>query len=82
MFQANLLGICFEFASLPCGLHQRASKVFPYLEAARESLRELSEYSEHQRVVLGLETRLQGFYKRESSGKFNRNSRVYSFPHY
>lgn len=66
MFQANLLGICFKLAqtsSLPCGLHQRASKVFPYLEAARESLRELGEYSEHQRVMLGLETRFQGFYK-------------------
>ena len=38
-------------------IHQRASKVSPYLEAARRSLKELSEYNEHRGVVLGLETR-------------------------
>jgi sugar phosphate isomerase/epimerase len=38
-------------------IHQRASKVSPYLEAARRSLKELSEYNERRGVVLGLETR-------------------------
>ena len=38
-------------------VYQRASRVFPYLEAAKESLRELREYSEQQKVMLGLEIR-------------------------
>ena len=38
-------------------IHQRASQVPPYLEAARKSLEELSQYSQQQGILLGLETR-------------------------
>ena len=37
--------------------YQRASKVAPYLETARESLKELSEYSKRQDIMLGIENR-------------------------
>jgi len=36
---------------------QRISRVPPYLDAARKSLRELSEYGRQQGIMLGLETR-------------------------
>ena len=38
-------------------IHQRASQAPPYLEAARKSLQELSQYSQQQGIMLGLETR-------------------------
>ncbi len=38
-------------------IYQRASKAPPYLEAAKKSLEELSEHSQKQNVMLGLETR-------------------------
>ncbi len=38
-------------------IYQRVSKVPPFLEAARESLTELSRYSQGKRIMLGLETR-------------------------
>jgi sugar phosphate isomerase/epimerase len=38
-------------------IYQRASKAAPYLEAARESLKELSEYSKRQDIMLGIENR-------------------------
>ncbi len=38
-------------------IYQRVSKVPPFLEAARESLTELSRYSQGTRIMLGLETR-------------------------
>lgn len=37
--------------------HQRISKAPPYLEAARKSLEELSEYSQYKGIMLGVETR-------------------------
>ena len=37
--------------------HQRISKAPPYLEAARKSLEELSEYSRDKGIMLGVETR-------------------------
>jgi len=39
-------------------IHQRISQVPPYLEAARKSLQDLSEYSCQKGIMLGLETRL------------------------
>ena len=38
-------------------VRQRTSRVRPYLEAARKSLRELSEYGRQKGIMLGLETR-------------------------
>ncbi len=38
-------------------IHQRASQAPPYLEAARKSLEELSQYSQQQGIMLGIETR-------------------------
>lgn len=38
-------------------IYQRASQAPPYLEAARKSLEELSQYSQEQGIMLGLETR-------------------------
>ena len=38
-------------------VYQRISRVPPYLDAARNSLRELSEYGRQQGIMLGLETR-------------------------
>ena len=38
-------------------VYQRVSKVSPFLEAARESLAELSRYSQGKGITLGLETR-------------------------
>jgi sugar phosphate isomerase/epimerase len=38
-------------------LHQRVSQAPPYLDAARRSLQELSEYSRQKGIMLGLETR-------------------------
>lgn len=38
-------------------LYQRNSQAPPYLEAARKSLEELSQYSQQQGIMLGLETR-------------------------
>ncbi|MFO7773491.1 MAG: TIM barrel protein [Dehalococcoidia bacterium] len=38
-------------------LDQRISRVAPYLDAARESLRELGEYARQKGIMLGLETR-------------------------
>jgi len=38
-------------------IYQRASQASPYLEAARKSLEELSQYSQEQGIMLGLETR-------------------------
>jgi len=37
--------------------HQRISQAPPYLDAARKSLQELSEYSRQKGIMLGLETR-------------------------
>jgi sugar phosphate isomerase/epimerase len=37
--------------------HQRISQALPYLDAARKSLQELSEYSRQKGIMLGLETR-------------------------
>lgn len=37
--------------------YQRSCKAPPYLEAARKSLKELTEYAEHRGIMLGLETR-------------------------
>ena len=38
-------------------IYQRISQVPPYLDAARKSLQELSEYSQQKGIMLGLETR-------------------------
>jgi sugar phosphate isomerase/epimerase len=38
-------------------IYQRISQVPPYLDAARKSLQELSEYSQQKGIILGLETR-------------------------
>ena len=38
-------------------IHQRASQAPPYFEAARKSLEELSQYSQQQGIMLGIETR-------------------------
>lgn len=38
-------------------IYQRISQVPPYLEAAKKSLRELSQYSQQKGIMLGLETR-------------------------
>jgi sugar phosphate isomerase/epimerase len=38
-------------------VHQRTSQARPYLNAARKSLQELSEYSRQKGIILGLETR-------------------------
>ena len=38
-------------------VYQRISRVRPYLDAARKSLQELSEYSRQKGIMLGLETR-------------------------
>ena len=38
-------------------IHQRISQVPPYLEAARKSLREISQYSQQRGIMLGLENR-------------------------
>jgi len=38
-------------------VYQRISRVRPYLDAARKSLQELSEYSRQKGIILGLETR-------------------------
>jgi sugar phosphate isomerase/epimerase len=38
-------------------IYQRISQLPPYLEAARKSLRELSQYSRQKGIMLGLETR-------------------------
>jgi sugar phosphate isomerase/epimerase len=38
-------------------VYQRISKALPYLDAARKSLQELSEYSRQKGIMLGLETR-------------------------
>ena len=38
-------------------VYQRTSQAFPYLDAAKKSLQELSEYSRQKGIILGLETR-------------------------
>jgi len=38
-------------------VYQRTSQALPYLDAARKSLQELSEYSRQKGIMLGLETR-------------------------
>jgi len=38
-------------------VYQRISQALPYLDAARKSLQELSEYSRQKGIILGLETR-------------------------
>jgi len=38
-------------------VYQRISQALPYLDAARKSLQELSEYSQQKGIMLGLETR-------------------------
>jgi len=38
-------------------VYQRISQALPYLDAARKSLQELSEYSQQKAIMLGLETR-------------------------
>ena len=38
-------------------VYQRTSQAFPYLDAAKKSLQELSDYSRQKGIMLGLETR-------------------------
>ena len=40
-------------------VYQRISQALPYLDAARTSLQELSEYSRQKGIILGLETRFR-----------------------